>query len=270
MNAEALEETTDRIRRQATAFTTNYYANRQRTEHWIAQHALYLSVSHESCFLLRRDRSFWRVYHAAANADSLDSGFDSLHSNSHPLGGALVSDVIGHPDQVRMITEIYRRHGFRDYGRLCRMIRPGSGTDGAATENHSAHCAGIGDLADIAEFLEQQLDPFIDQIPGPTELRDAVTSQEVLIAREDQRLAGVLISEKTGFTAHLRYWYVGQEFRGRSIGANLIKFFFSRLGDKTRVLLWVREENYDAIAKYEHYGFRKDALVDQIMLGGAE
>jgi len=32
-----------------------------------------------------------------------------------------------------------------------------------------------------------------------------------------------------------------------------------------RFLLWVVAGNADAIAKYEHYGFRREKLCDQIM-----
>ena len=33
-----------------------------------------------------------------------------------------------------------------------------------------------------------------------------------------------------------------------------------------RFLLWVVGVNADAIAKYEHYGFRRENLFDQIMI----
>ena len=46
----------------------------------------------------------------------------------------------------------------------------------------------------------------------------------------------------------------------------LIRAMFRACSATRQTLLWVVESNDNAIAKYEHYGFRRDGLVDHIMI----
>ncbi|NTV75013.1 MAG: GNAT family N-acetyltransferase, partial [Holophaga sp.] len=64
----------------------------------------------------------------------------------------------------------------------------------------------------------------------------------------------------------LRYWLVDPGHRDRGIGARLIRDYFHRNPAVTRYLLWVLDSNADAIAKYGHYGYAPDGLVDQVMI----
>ena len=50
-----------------------------------------------------------------------------------------------------------------------------------------------------------------------------------------------------------------------AIFALVWRLFRSSTGAK-RAILWVVRDNADAIAKYRHYGFREDTLVDRIMI----
>jgi ribosomal protein S18 acetylase RimI-like enzyme len=72
--------------------------------------------------------------------------------------------------------------------------------------------------------------------------------------------------EPMGLTSHLRYWYVDEAFRNQGIGARLMRRFFRLSSGSQRLILWVAGDNSDALAKYRHYGFREDTLVDRIMI----
>jgi GNAT superfamily N-acetyltransferase len=142
---------------------------------------------------------------------------------------------------------------------------------GSTASSHHASDAGVeiateDDAPEVLAFLEQLLDPYVDRLPEETDLRCAAARRNILLARKAGSPSGVLMFEKTGTTALLRYWYVAREAQGRGTGAQLIKTFFRLCSEIRRIMLWVAEGNEDSIAKYRHYGFMRDGLLDQIML----
>jgi len=46
----------------------------------------------------------------------------------------------------------------------------------------------------------------------------------------------------------------------------MMRRFLMQVAGSRRISLWVFSNNADAIAKYEHYGFHREKLVDRIML----
>src|SRR5207248_2912846 len=113
-------------------------------------------------------------------------------------------------------------------------------------------------------------DPYRDRIPHDNELAELVTGRKILLIRRGAAVGGVLIFETTGLTSHLRYWYVNQRFRDQGIGARLMRTFLRVSSGGRRILLWVVSGNADAIAKYRHYGFQAESLVDWIMIDKEE
>jgi len=263
---QPLTDAIARVRQRATAFSTSFFADRDQVEAWIGHRVLFYSEGPGGVLIFRRDRDFYRLYHVAADAGSLSEELSSLDRVPWPGGGVLVSDLVGRPEDISTVADVYRMHGFRKYGFLFRMaclceIPPADGS-----EDSDVVFAMKEDVLAVAEFLEQLLDPFVDQIPGAGDLRDAAVRGNVLIVRRSGLLAGLLIFERTGLTTTLRYWYVSHNFRGQGVGARLIRKFFRLCGDGSRVVLWVVGSNADGIAKYRHYGFKSERLEDQIMV----
>jgi len=123
-----------------------------------------------------------------------------------------------------------------------------------------------GDTAAVSAFLEGLLDPYRDAIPDEAEIREAAERGNLLLVRRGESLGGILWFETTGISSHLRYWYVHDGFRGQGIGAHLMRQFLHLCRQCRRVIAWVAKENADAIAKYCHYGFRPDTIVDHILI----
>jgi len=83
-------------------------------------------------------------------------------------------------------------------------------------------------------------------------------------------VGGVLVFEVIGFTSLLRYWYVNPAYRDQGIGAQLIRTFFQLSRGTKRILLWVVSNNGDAIARYQHYAFTRERLVDCVLTKKAD
>ena len=163
---------------------------------------------------------------------------------------------------MEALAAVYRAHGFRDYMTLVRMVRMGA----PALDGDDAEVATADDVPAIGSFLDGILDRYYDQIPEPGEVLDAVQAGNLLVVRRGGEVGGVLWSETTGLTTHLRYWYVHPQFVNQGIGARLIRTYFRRAAACRRFILWVIANNADSIARYEHYGFRRENLVDRIMM----
>jgi ribosomal protein S18 acetylase RimI-like enzyme len=59
---------------------------------------------------------------------------------------------------------------------------------------------------------------------------------------------------------------VGDACRGQGVGSKLMRMFFHLCPEARRVVLWVITTNENAITKYDHYHFKPDGLLDQVMI----
>jgi GNAT superfamily N-acetyltransferase len=177
----------------------------------------------------------------------------------------MAADLVGRPEDVTELAAIYRDHGFRDYRTLCRMVRLADPSDADSSDSEVA-VAAAPDAPAVHAFLCGLLDPLVDQVPESDGILAAVEQRNILLVRCGNEVAGVLVFETSGVTTILRYWYCAPRFRSLGIGARLIKALFRLSRASGRIILWVVDENSDAIAKYRHYGFSREGLVDRIMI----
>lgn len=251
-----------RIRELNKEFTTNFYAAPDQLRDWAGQGVLSLGRGMRTTLLFRRDRHFEHLYHVAASRADLAEALASLD----PIAGLpIVTDLVGRPEDVAPIAEIYRENGFEDYVELVRMVRAG-GSSPDAGPDAPADSAQLADIPAIVAFLDRQLDPFRDQIPEADEIESAIARRSILIDRCDGAPGGLLFFEDTGRTSTIRYWYVDSRCFGRGVGGRLMRTYLRQHRSTARFLLWVVSGNAGAIAKYEHYGFRREELSDRIMI----
>lgn len=250
------------VKDSATELITNYYAGAEQERKWALAGALSQLRTPRCLLLLRRDRHFEHLYHVAASRADLAKALTLLD----PISGLpIVTDLVGRPEDVAPISEIYRQNGFESYVDLVRMMRLGKPHPDAGPEA-SVDYAQRADIPEIVAFLERQLDPFRDQVPDAYEIESAVDRRSILIDRCDGTPGGLLFFEDTGRTSTIRYWYVDKGRSGRGAGGRLMRTYLREHPSTVRFLLWVVGGNADAIAKYEHYGFRRENLFDQIMI----
>lgn len=262
---EQLAGAIERIREGAARFTTNWFVTPGQMQAWIGRRALFHVVDRNSLLVFRRDRDFYHMYHAASDHTSLARALSTLGSVS-ASNTTIAADLVGRPDDVAAMASIYRERGFGDYRILYRMLRLSDKNSPNDYHDPQVVFAGAADAPSVYAFLNELLDPLADQIPELDEIGAAAERRKILIVRRGNSLAGILLFETTGLTAILRYWYSRFAFRDQGIGGRLMKMFLHLCRTSKRIMLWVIEGNEDAIAKYQHYGFREEGLVDRIMV----
>lgn len=267
LTAAALQDAIGRIERGGPGFALSFFAPAAKIEAWIAAGSLGMLPCDGALLIHREDGGLLRVSHVAADQPALDAALGRLVAAMPER--PMVADLVGRPEDVERVAVAYRRHGFLRYTQLLRMQRSGArpaATAGAA----GVDLAGMDDVPALRAFMERWLDPVSEQIQGIAELRQAVAAQGVFVVRDGDGLAGILIHDTTGQSTTLRYWHVAGDRHGQGIGSRLMHAFLARCAASRRVTLWVIADNTAAIAKYHHYGFSEDGMVDDIMVRRAE
>lgn len=263
LQAPMLQEAIGRVDRGGQGFSVSFFASPAKIEAWCADGALAMLPCEGALLVLRRDGNLLRVGHVAADPPALSAALGKL-VEAMPTQ-LMVADLVGKPRDAAPIVQTYRRHGFAPHAQLIRMQRTDArpvAVDGAT----DVELARVGDVPALRAFLQRWLDPLAEQIPGEGELQEAVAAEAVHVVRDGGGLAGLLIQETLGQSAVLRYWHVAGDRHGRGIGSRLMHAFFARCASSRRVTLWVIAGNAGAIAKYHHYGFSADGMVDNIMV----
>ena len=253
----------------ASGVITNWFASPDQVQYWIDRDVLSIVEFPRGVLIFRRDRDFHHIYHVAMDREALSAALASLGSAA-ATGDVLTSDIVGRPEDVQAIAGIYNDHGFREHNSLFRMVRSSGFPHVEDPRDPEVVFGEAGDVDPIRGFFDRLLDRFTDQIPEPDEIRRAVARHNVILIRRGQGLGGMLLFETTGLTSVLRYWYVNPEYRDQRIGGRLIKTFFHLCRPSKRIILWVDSDNTDGIAKYRHYGFTLENLVDRIMIKEGE
>ncbi len=251
----------ERIRRDAPAFTSSFFAQGDLVREWIRHGALFFVEDSRSLLILRRDRDFFHLYHLAADDEALAAAL-----RGPAAAGTLCADLVGRPEQAAAMAAVYRANGFSDHASLIRMMCLPDDAQPEAGEDPEVVFAAVCDAPVILRFLERQLDRFAEQIPELWEIQAAAELRNILLVRDSDDVGGVLFFETVGLTSVLRYWHVKAGCRDRGIGRRLIRTYFSLCRECRRIILGVIGTNDAAIAKYRHYGFTNEGLVDMILI----
>jgi hypothetical protein len=139
----------------------------------------------------------------------------------------------------------------------------------AFTPNFLLTSADESDSAEILGLIESCFNRYADQLPLLYELQDAIADRQVTVIKQERKIAAALFFETQGLTSAVRYWVVAEPFRTQHLGSSLIRRYFRTQDGVVRFILWVSAANAEALPKYEHYGYKPDGLVDQVMATAA-
>ncbi|MBB3693776.1 GNAT family N-acetyltransferase [Sphingomonas sp. BK580] len=255
---QAWHDLVNRVPRVSNQYSTNLYADQAQLARWGEKGRLRVEAIEGAVLLLRRDRDFDHVYHVARDLPALQQALEALPP------GRYAADLIGRDDaRHHDLCSAYRAAGFDPRTHLRRMIRKRAAF--SLPQGNTA-VATMADVKCIAAFLDRLLDRFVEQVPEPDELHEAVSGERLLLVRGSSGPTGVLMYDLTGQLAHLRFWHVDPQSRGAGIGRRLMADFLSRCRAAARTVLWVIGDNERSIAIYRHYGFEMDSLLDHIMV----
>lgn len=243
-------------------FCTNFFPVQKRIQDWIDHGELCGEFQRDAVFFFRRDRDFWHLYYCASSRTAL---YRELAILPELKTERVVLDVLGKDSEVVSVLGPWETAGFRRYTRLFRMARVAQPGTEPGEANGKIAFAGPDDAAGILALLERAFDRFGEQLPLAYEIETAVAARQVLVARHDNQIAGLLFFETQGFTSTLRFWAVAPEHRDLKFGSALMREYFATQSAVKRFVLWVAADNLNAVQKYGHYGYKPDGLVDYVL-----
>lgn len=252
----------------APDFCTNFFPVQRKIQEWIDHGELAGEFRDDAAFFFRRDRDFHHLYFCASSVSALKRDIVALPELKSER---LVMDIVGKEADLSPMISVWETAGFRRFTRLYRMARASQPTTGRASdapdpsEGNTPNFADKADCQAILDLLERAFNRYGEQIPTLYEIEAAVQARQILAAKHDGALAGLLHFETQGVTSTLRFWCVGEEFRALKFGSTLIRQYFAVNNTVRRFILWVAADNINAVQKYSHYGYTPDGLVDYVL-----
>jgi ribosomal protein S18 acetylase RimI-like enzyme len=177
--------------------------------------------------------------------------------------GRVMTDLVGNESALNHLLSALEQAGFRRYTRLQRLARTGR-----PETSLGAPSTGFAEKADaraVLGLIENLFDRYGEQLPMPYEIEAAIENRQVLAARHNGELAGLLFFETQGLASTVRFWAVAEKFRVQRFGSALMQQYFQMHGPVRRFTLWVNSGNENAIGKYRHYGYAPDGLMDHVL-----
>jgi ribosomal protein S18 acetylase RimI-like enzyme len=242
---------------------TNFFLDPVRTRLWVDKALVAAQQIGETVFYARANRGFRNLYYTSSSAESLKKDLPAFLSAEN--GEPFVVDLVGKED-ILSVADIFLQNGFHEYIALNRMSRIVAETTADVRDTGIAY-AQKSDCPEILALFETYFDPLCEQIPLIEELRLWVEQGRLLLYNpEGSKIQGFLIFDLNGKTAYLRYWFVHPGYREKKIGSKLIYRFFLDSGVAKRQLFWVIGTNWNAIKRYQHYGFDKETFYDHVLI----
>jgi hypothetical protein len=243
---------------------------RSKVETWIEHETLSLITGQGAVFFLRKDRDFQHLYYCAADLPALER---ELTAQAQITSGRITLDLVGSEAAIQPQIDVLQKLGFKPHTKLVRLTRAAQSSATATPpqleKKFSLVVADERDSPEILKLIETCFNPYADQLPASYELQEAIADRQVLIVKQDGKIAGALFFETQGLTSTVRYWVVAEAFRSQHLGSALMHRYFKTQDSVVRFVLWASAANTEALAKYEHYGYKPDGLMDQIMTSAA-
>lgn len=249
----------------ALEFGTNFFPVQRKLQDWIDHEELHGEFRDCASFFFRQDRDFRHLYFCSSSASALQREIATLPALQ---AERVVLDLVGKEPGLSEQIAVWEAAGFRRYTRLFRMARAGTpGTEAPPATAAEAHVAFAepADAPAILKLLEAAFDRYGEQLPTPYEIESAIENRQILVAKLDDAVAGLLFFETQGFTSTLRFWTVNEQFREMRFGSALMRQYFATQNTVRRFILWVAADNENAVQKYRHYGYAPDGLVDHVL-----
>ena len=239
-------------------YITNFFIQPDHWESWLRP-GVKSRLIENVLILLRPEKNCYRLFFAGER-DGLGSALTAVV----PVDSPIAVDLIGRPEELGSWVQALAPNTFQPYLALHRLSR---GVmlleDGSGTVQY-----GIpSDTEIILSMMHADFDPLTDQIPDVGEVQEALVGNQILVERHaPNTMSGFLWWIQSGLTATIRYWGVDAAWRGCGVGGRLMNGYFGLTRECRRHLLWVRENNITAAACYEHYSYKPDGLIDQVMV----
>ena len=252
----------EKIKRHGGNFLTNFFWDIPKINSLVNAGLLSYTVVGRSLFLIKKNSNCVNLYYCSSSLDCLADDLEYLNINFKNT--LFVLDLVGFVEPVSNMAAAFIDVGFYKYASLVRMSK----YEKPSIIEQNLDCIVYADIQQsngVFILLNQYFDQYAEQIPNSNELKDLALKKNILLYCDSNRIKGFLIYEIKGHTSLLRYWFVLPEYRGSKVGSLLFHRYLYECCQTKRQLFWVIDTNENAIVRYEHYGFKKETLVDQIL-----
>ncbi|CCY36131.1 uncharacterized protein BN796_00366 [Alistipes sp. CAG:831] len=250
------------VRNRREGFITNFYPDPYKHQVWIDKGVAFFEECGKTVLIIKDNGPFWNIFYISTSIEELRDSVSSFakSNGSRPL----ILDIVGRKEQCVPVVKVMEDIGFNISSSLVRMQRLASAEDDfPKIENVSV--AVEEDLHGISRCLHEYFNERLEQIPYDEELLAYIMEKHVLIVKDQGRICGFLIFEKNASTLYLRYWFTKPEYREQRVGSKLLRQFFHEGLSTKRQILWVMEDNDNAVKRYVHYGFIDENMYDYIV-----
>lgn len=248
------------IKSHKKGFLTNFYLDTIKHQHWIDLRIISSTNIGNTFFIIKENPIFWNVFYNTFDTNSLQEDlkqFCNKYSNKK-----IIFDVIGKQTNIDKVTPCFLCNGLMPLKRLIRLSKIAEKSD--YSHDDTIEFASFNDIQELQQLLTSTFNKYVEQLPDDYELKMLIENKGVLILKENAKIYAFIIFEKTPSTLYLRYWFVSSEYRGKGIGAKLLRMMFKEGKFCKRLILWCLDDNNNALVRYLHYGYKEDGLVDQI------
>lgn len=255
------------IKDNSKNYTTNFYIAINEVEKWMSKKEI--TVLHEEPQLLiwTRTETGCRRLYFLGDADSLKKCINKCNFKGHL---PLVADIIGQENDIAKMSSIFLQKKFTKRTKLVRLSMNLNKSDNdlpcKKEDNIIINHLDKNDIAEVERMFSDYFDICADQIPNREDIRQGIANSEIIVEPYDKGIKGFVWFERKKLTSLIRYWCVDKKFRGFGIGSILMAKYFSLTLSSPRHLLWVKEENENALKRYLHYGYKPDGIEDLVLI----
>ena len=255
---EEVRDCINRIRSLRKGFLTNFFPEPRKVQIWCTHHVLSVWESEETAIFMKNDDGFTSVMYCSTNSEELFSGLLRL-----PQNNVYVVDQIIDARTDKTLLDKFAEVGYKVRKCLVRMSKVN--TEPLYSDSQIVFYADDNDIPELMDLLQTKFDKYSEQLPTSEEIKDFIDAQHILIHRIRNKIAGFIIYDKTPSTLYLRYWLVNEEFRNQGVGSALFREFSRRGNECKRHMLWVMEDNDNAIVRYKHYGYIEENMKNYVL-----
>lgn len=257
------------IRNLRRGFITNFYIDDDKHDVWIKNGTFMYQQWDDTVFLFNEHyssdgtKAFTNLFYISTTEDSVVKHLCECKNFYHMT---YILDIIGWDIMCKSIVEKLKQVNAIQLAVLNRMVRVGKvSIDSIIQCNENVGYAQSEDLDVIRNLLYTHFDEQLEQLPLLTELRKMINQQHILTYKQSDKILGIVLFDLNATTLYLRYWLTLLEFRGKGVGSALFKQFMIEGKETKRQILWVRQDNKNAIVRYKHYGFKQENMYDYIL-----
>ncbi|MBR1579795.1 MAG: hypothetical protein IJ668_04780, partial [Selenomonadaceae bacterium] len=204
LSVDEIHRAKDFIKGNGDQLITNFFVADAELDKIIKRNQLKYSFSDKTLIAVRKSDGFSRLYFFTVDADDFIINLRSLLPTiERPIAFELFVDR-RNADQVEDVQRNLIELGFRHHATQTRLTKIVSTNEYGEIE--SEWYARADDCDEIMEILLQDFDPLCDQVPERDELLDRIANKEVLVARNGDRIASVIMFKRGAAVADWIFW----------------------------------------------------------------